>query len=119
MQVTSFVGREREIAEGVKLFQQARLLTLTGPGGTGKTRLSLQIAAQVADGFPGGVTFVALAPISDPELVAPAIVDALHLETGQSPAARPAAAAFSRSAGAAGARQLRAGAGRRRRWWPI
>src|SRR4029079_10702702 len=59
-------------------------LTLTGPGGTGKTRLSLQIAAQVADAFPGGVTFVALAPVVDPDLVAPAIVDALHLETGQS-----------------------------------
>jgi len=83
-QVTSFVGREHEIAEGVKLFQQARVLTLTGPGGTGKTRLSLQIAAQVADAFPGGVTFVALAPVVDPDLVAPAIVDALHLETGQS-----------------------------------
>ena len=53
MQVTSFVGREREIAEGVKLFQQARVLTLTGPGGTGKTRLSLQIAAQVARPVPG------------------------------------------------------------------
>ena len=83
MQVTSFIGREREIAEGVRLFQQARVLTLTGPGGTGKTRLSLQIAANVAHGFPGGVTFVALAPISDPELVAPAIVDALHLEAGR------------------------------------
>jgi predicted ATPase/class 3 adenylate cyclase len=86
MQVTSFVGREREIAEGVKLFQQARVLTLTGPGGTGKTRLSLQIAAQVADRFPGGVTFVALAPISDPDLVAPAIVEGLHLEAGNTPA---------------------------------
>jgi predicted ATPase len=85
VQVTSFVGRANEIAEGVKLFQQARVLTLTGPGGTGKTRLSLQIAAQVADDFPGGVTFVALAPIVDPDLVAPAVVEALHLETGQSP----------------------------------
>ena len=85
IQVTSFVGREREIAEGVTLFQQARVLTLTGPGGTGKTRLSLQIAAQVAHQFPGGVTFVALAPISDPELVAPAIVEALHLEAGSAP----------------------------------
>jgi predicted ATPase/class 3 adenylate cyclase len=85
VQVTSFVGRAHEIAEGVKLFQQTRVLTLTGPGGTGKTRLSLQIAAQVADGFPGGVTFVPLAPIVDPELVAPAIVEALHVETGQGP----------------------------------
>ena len=84
-QPTSFVGRKREIEEGVKLFQQARLLTLTGPGGTGKTRLSLQIAAQVAEGFRGGVTWVPLAPITDPDLVAPAIVDALHLETGRMP----------------------------------
>ena len=53
MQVTSFIGREREIAEGVKLFQQTRLLTLTGPGGTGKTRLSLQIAAQRGRRLPG------------------------------------------------------------------
>jgi predicted ATPase/class 3 adenylate cyclase len=83
-QVTSFVGREREIAEGVRLFQTTRVLTLTGPGGTGKTRLSLQIAAQVADGFPGGVTFVPLAPITDPEVVAPAIVEALHLGAAQS-----------------------------------
>jgi predicted ATPase/class 3 adenylate cyclase len=84
-QVTSFVGRDREKAEGVRLFANTRVLTLTGPGGTGKTRLSLQIAAQVAHEFPGGVTFVPLAPIVDPELVAPAIVDALHLETAQSP----------------------------------
>jgi predicted ATPase/class 3 adenylate cyclase len=84
-QVTSFIGREREIAAGVELFGRTRVLTLTGPGGTGKTRLSLQIAAQVADDFPGGVTFVALAPIADPELVAPAVVDALHLETGRVP----------------------------------
>jgi len=85
MQVTSFVGREREIAEGVRLFGTARVLTLTGPGGTGKTRLSLQIAAQVVDAFPGGVTFVPLAPIVDPELVAPAVVEALHIETGPTP----------------------------------
>ena len=83
-QVTTFIGREKEIAEGVKLFGQARVLTLTGPGGTGKTRLSLQIAAQVADSFPGGVTFVPLAPITDAEVVAPAVVEALHLETAQS-----------------------------------
>jgi len=83
-QVTTFIGREKEIAEGVKLFGQARVLTLTGPGGMGKTRLSLQIAAQVADSFPGGVTFVPLAPITDAEVVAPAVVEALHLETAQS-----------------------------------
>ena len=83
-QVTSFIGREHEIAEGIRLFAGTRLLTLTGPGGTGKTRLSLQIAAQVASGFVGGVTFVPLAPVSDPDLVASAIVDALAIETGQS-----------------------------------
>jgi len=52
-QLTSFVGREREVRECRALLERTRLLTLTGPGGTGKTRLSLQIAAEIADGFPG------------------------------------------------------------------
>ena len=66
-----------------------RLLTLTGPGGTGKTRLALQAAAELIDEFPDGVCFVALAPITDPALVAPAIAAALGVrEAGGQPAAR-------------------------------
>ncbi|MFN2484595.1 MAG: adenylate/guanylate cyclase domain-containing protein [Candidatus Limnocylindria bacterium] len=73
-QLTSFLGRRAELAEIADLLAGARLLTLTGPGGTGKTRLSLQAAAEAAHTFPGGVFFVPLAPITDPELVAPTIL---------------------------------------------
>ena len=68
-QLTSFIGRRREVAEAGRLLAANRLLTLTGPGGTGKTRLSLQVAAEVADQFRDGVFFVPLEPISDPALV--------------------------------------------------
>jgi predicted ATPase/class 3 adenylate cyclase len=82
VQLTSFVGREDAIADGLRLLESSRLLTLTGPGGTGKTRLSLQIAAQIANQFSGGVTFVPLATITDPDHVGPAIVQALGLDDG-------------------------------------
>ncbi|MEZ4767400.1 MAG: AAA family ATPase [Caldilineales bacterium] len=82
-QVTSFVGRERELRYVVETLSQGghdvRLLTLTGPGGTGKTRLSLQAAADLLDQFPDGVWFVELAPVSDPALVAQTIASALRL----------------------------------------
>lgn len=68
-QLTSFVGRERELAEIKQLLSTAHLLTLTGSGGTGKTRLSLQTAAEILDGFPDGAWFIELAPITDPALV--------------------------------------------------
>jgi predicted ATPase/class 3 adenylate cyclase len=83
-QLTSFVGREREVAEARALLEKARLLTLTGPGGTGKTRLSLQVAAEIADQYPDGAFFVALDAVTEPALVASAIVSALGLqEAGQ------------------------------------
>jgi len=68
-QVTSFIGRERELDEIKDLFERTRLLTLLGMGGLGKTRLSLQVGADLLDQFPDGVWFVDLAPIKDPSLV--------------------------------------------------
>ncbi len=68
-QATSFIGRESELAEAKRLLDGTRLLTLLGMGGLGKTRLSLQIAADVLDRYPDGVWFVDLAPIRDPSLV--------------------------------------------------
>jgi predicted ATPase/class 3 adenylate cyclase len=78
-QVTSFIGRERELAEGKRLLAGTRLLTLLGMGGLGKTRLSLQIAADVLDDYPDGVWFVDLAPIRDPLLVPSAAAQALGI----------------------------------------
>ena len=65
-QLTSFIGRERELEEAEQLLDRARLLTLLGMGGLGKTRLSLQIAADVLDSYRDGVWLVDLAPIRDP-----------------------------------------------------
>jgi predicted ATPase/class 3 adenylate cyclase len=76
-QLTSFIGREREIAEVKRLLATTRLLTLTGAGGCGKTRLALQAAADSLDEFPGGVWLVELAPISDPELAPQGVASAL------------------------------------------
>jgi predicted ATPase len=85
-QLTSFVGRERETAEVVHLLETTRLLTLTGPPGTGKTRLSLRVAAEVLDQFQDGVFFVDLAPITDPGLVATTIAQVLGIgESGGQP----------------------------------
>ena len=68
-QLTSFVGRERELEEAGRLLAANRLVTLTGPGGTGKTRLSLQVAANAAEDFPDGIFFVALETVREPALV--------------------------------------------------
>jgi predicted ATPase/class 3 adenylate cyclase len=69
VRLTSFVGREREVEDITKLLQSARLVTLTGPGGTGKTRLALRVASQLLERFTDGVFFVELAPVTDPHLV--------------------------------------------------
>ncbi|HET9615170.1 MAG TPA: adenylate/guanylate cyclase domain-containing protein, partial [Candidatus Limnocylindrales bacterium] len=78
-QLTSFEGRDRELATTGELLTRARLLTLTGPGGTGKTRLSIQLAAEQSDRFSDGVWFVALEPVRDPGLVAGTILTTLGL----------------------------------------
>src|SRR5437867_1117387 len=68
-QLTSFIGRDQDVAEAKRLLRGTRLLTLTGPGGIGKTRLSLQLAADVVQEFPGGVYFVPLSAVTDAGLI--------------------------------------------------
>lgn len=81
-QLTSFVGRERERDEIAALVRAARIVTLTGPGGTGKTRLSLEVGALLGPEFADGVQFVALAAITDPGLLVPTIAQTLGLREG-------------------------------------
>jgi predicted ATPase/class 3 adenylate cyclase len=83
-QVTSFVGRE-EIETARGLLARTRLLTLTGPGGTGKTRLALQLSAELMEEYPDGVFFVPLDAVTDPELVGAAIAAAVSLDAGARP----------------------------------
>ena len=77
--LTSFVGREIEIAEVGELLGRSRLLTLIGAGGCGKTRLAMQVAAELLDDHPDGVWSVDLAPINDPAVVASAVASALSV----------------------------------------
>jgi predicted ATPase/class 3 adenylate cyclase len=77
---TSFLGRERELAEVLGLLRSSRMLTLTGPGGTGKTRLAAQAAAEAAEDFPGGVWWVSLAALPDPALVLDSIAQVVGAE---------------------------------------
>ena len=78
-QLTSFIGREREIAEGKRLLAITRLLTLTGAGGCGKTRLAVHLAAEVLDDYQDGVWFIELAPLSDPVQISEAIASVLRV----------------------------------------
>ena len=79
-QLTSFIGREKEIAEIKQLLAKTRLLTLTGSGGCGKTRLALQVAAEVLEAYPDGVWLVELASLSDPGLVPQTIATVFGLK---------------------------------------
>lgn len=79
VQLTSFVGREKEIAEVIDLLQRSRLITLIGPGGTGKTRLSIQVGKELLDGYPDGIWIVELASLLDPLLIPRTAATALGL----------------------------------------
>jgi predicted ATPase len=76
---TGLLGRDAEIEAVARAVREHRCVTLTGPGGVGKTRLALQIEESVRDSFPDGVYFVNLAPLRDAALVVPTIAQALRL----------------------------------------
>jgi predicted ATPase len=78
--LTSFVGRERELAQAKRLLKDSYLVTLTGPGGGGKTRLCIALAGEVAGDYPDGVYFVPLAPVRDPGLVPSTIAQCIGLQ---------------------------------------
>ncbi len=82
---TPFLGREQELAAVVGMLDEpdARLVSLVGPGGTGKTRLALQAAAEASDAYPDGVFWAPLAPLRDPALVLPAVAAALSVIEGK------------------------------------
>lgn len=80
MQLTSFVGREKEMVEIRRLLKETRLLTLLGPGGTGKTRLMLECAEAVIGDWADGVWLVELAPLTDPDLVDERVAAALQVQ---------------------------------------
>src|SRR4029077_2167196 len=82
-QFTSFVGREVELNDVRQILTDNRLVTLTGAGGVGKTRLAVQVATKIAGGFGGGVWYVDLAPIADPDLVTVTVIRALDLPEQQ------------------------------------
>ncbi len=82
--LTSFVGRDRELAEVADLLKVARLVTVTGVGGVGKTRLATEAAARALDGFPDGAFLVELAPVTDTGLVPATVAAALGLLLDQS-----------------------------------
>ncbi|MFJ2189362.1 ATP-binding protein [Kitasatospora sp. NPDC087861] len=81
-EVTCFVGRRRELAELAGLLAAARLVTVTGPGGVGKSRLALRAAARAAGAFPDGTWLVEVAPVQDPLLLGHAVLEALRLTDG-------------------------------------
>lgn len=93
-QLTSFIGREEEIQQLLKLIQDLPLVTLTGSGGTGKTRLALQVADRALEAFPDGTWFVDLAPLADPGLVPLVTATALDMHAIPRSAVTQALGAF-------------------------
>jgi predicted ATPase len=89
VQRTGFVGREKEVAAAKELLlrQDVHMVTVTGPGGIGKTRLAVHVASGLAERFPGGIHFVSLSSLSDPGLIASEIVQTLGIREagGHSP----------------------------------
>lgn len=79
-QLTSFIGRDREMAEIKALLDSARLVTLTGSGGTGKTRLSIEVGTHELSYFPNGIWLLELAPLTDPDQIIPALAQVFGLQ---------------------------------------
>jgi predicted ATPase/DNA-binding XRE family transcriptional regulator len=93
--MSSFIGRQRAIAEIRQRLSETRLLTLTGPGGSGKTRLAVEVARSVVTEFPGGVSFVPLAPVRDPRSVLTTIAQVVGVkESSNRPVVNDLADAF-------------------------
>ena len=84
-ELTTFVGRRKELAEGMRMLRAGRLVTLVGPGGVGKTRLAGRLARQAGRAFPDGLVWVDLAALKDPASLPGEIAGALGLDArGQS-----------------------------------
>src|SRR4051794_26414114 len=81
-ELSSFVGRRHELAQVRRALAHSRVVTLAGPGGVGKTRLALRLAAEQAEDYPDGARLVELAPVRDPRLVADTAVASLGLTSG-------------------------------------
>jgi predicted ATPase len=86
-QITTFIGRKQQITEVRQILESHRLVTLTGPGGTGKTRLSIQVAADSLETFTHGVWFIELAPLTDPDLIPQTILSTIGIseQSGKAP----------------------------------
>jgi predicted ATPase/class 3 adenylate cyclase len=97
LQLTTFIGRETEVGQIKKRLEKSRLVTLTGSGGVGKTRLSIRVASEVRSEYPNGVWFIELAPITDPSLVTRTVCSALDLTLQGSTSALPVLTDYLRS----------------------